>query len=52
MEKIPCRLQAFMNAAMRELKRENFLEVLECWAINQNEFDEIQEWFKKQGIEI
>jgi len=29
MEKIPCRLQAFMNAAMRELKRENFKQGIE-----------------------
>ena len=51
-DKTPARLQAFMNAAMREFKRENFIEAMGLWAINQNEFQEIKEWFEKHGIDI
>ena len=41
-----------MYAAMYEMRKLALTELLEDWAINPDEYREIEDWFKEQGIEL
>ncbi|MCS5499824.1 hypothetical protein NY607_01735 [Lysinibacillus sp. A4] len=49
----PKMLNDFMYALMKEARRDSFREFLENWEITQEEYEEIEAWFKnKLGIKL
>lgn len=47
MEK-PSKFDVFIYALMKEARTYNFSEFLEEWDINNEEYSEINDWFKKE----
>ncbi|WP_258832845.1 hypothetical protein [Peribacillus frigoritolerans] len=45
---MPEKLNQFMNAVMKEARRNSLMEFLETWEIDEEEYEEIKEWFWKE----
>jgi len=37
---------------MKEARRQSFIDFLEYWEISYDEYEEIKEYFKKEGFEL
>ncbi|MEE8669261.1 hypothetical protein AABM27_03560 [Heyndrickxia faecalis] len=49
----PKKLNKFMYAIMKEARRDSLAELLEEWEISQEEYEEIEAWFKNElGVSL
>lgn len=49
----PNKLETFMYALMKEVRRDSLMDFLEEWDVSVEEYEAIEEWFKNElGIKL
>lgn len=51
MEK-PIKLDTFMKMVMKEARRYSLVDLLKSWGITEEEYSEIESWFREMDIRL